>query len=145
MSAGTLASDRGASQQIRPTTRAGYTTISPGTMAQLLTAVAAEACNVPSKDVRASLHNDQGQLSVQLAVPLVLYEPWGPASEGPRPRNEAGELVGNDGGTIFERAAAARALVAARLQELAGTAVHRVDIRYTGAQSQDHRKVRRVQ
>lgn len=133
MSAGTLASDRGASQQIRPATRAGYTTISPGTMAQLLTAVAAEACNVPSKDVRASLHNDQGQLSVQLAVPLVLHEPWGPA------------LVGNDGGTIFERAAAARALVAARLQELAGTAVQRVDIRYTGAQSQDHRKVRRVQ
>ncbi|MHA7271348.1 hypothetical protein [Arthrobacter sp. HLT1-20] len=142
MSAGTLASDRGASQQIRPTTRAGYTTISAGTMAQLVTAVAAEACNVPLKDVLASLHDDQGQLSVQLAVPLAL---WGPAREGSLPRNAAGDQGRNDGGTIFERAAAARALVAARLQELAGTAVRRVDIRYTGVHGQDHRKVRRVQ
>ncbi|POH61201.1 hypothetical protein [Arthrobacter glacialis] len=130
MSAGTLASVRGDSQQIRPTTRAGYTTISPGTMTQLITAVAAEACNVPSKDVRASLRDEQGQLSVQLAVPLALWDP---------------ARMGNDGGTIFERAAAARALVAARIQELAGTAVRRVDIRYTGIHGQDHRKVRRVQ
>lgn len=127
MSAGTLAPGHGDSQQIRPTMRAGYTTISTGTMAQLLTAVAAEAFSVPSRDVRASLHDDQGQLSVQLAVPLA---PWGPA---------------NDGGTIFERAAAARTRVAERLQELAGTAVRRVDIRYTGIQGGDHKKARRVQ
>lgn len=130
MSTGTLAAVHGESQQISPTTRAGYTTISSATMAQLVTAVAAEACNVPSKDVRVSLHDDQGQLSVQLAVPLAL---GGPAQ------------MGHDGGTIFERAAAARALVAARIQELAGTAVRRVDIRYTGIHGQEHSKVRRVQ
>ncbi|MEO6531017.1 MAG: hypothetical protein ABI563_00695 [Specibacter sp.] len=127
MSAGTLAPGHGDSQQIRSTMRAGYTTISTGTMAQLLTAVAAEACNVPSRDVHASLHDDQGQLSVQLAVPLALR----------------GAV--NDGGTIFERAAAARAEVAERLQELAGTAVQRVDIRYTGIQGGDHKRAGRVQ
>lgn len=116
-------------------TRAGYTTISTGTMAQLVAAIAGEACNVPSKDVRANLRDDQGQLSVSLAVPLAL---WDTAREMHRPGNPAGELEGHDGGSLFERAAAARVLVASRIQELAGATVRRVDIRYTGIHRGDH-------
>lgn len=127
MNAGALASAHSESQQIRPSTRAGYTTISTGTLAQLVTAVAAEAFNVPRDQVRASLRDDQGQLSVSLVVGLTL------------------QLPPTSGGTVFERAAAAREKVARRIHELAGTTVRRVDVRYTDLHGDDHKKVGRVQ
>lgn len=117
MSAGTLAFGQDQSPASRPTTRAGYTSISSGTMHQLVAAIAAEAFKVPRGDVRAGIRDELGQVSVWLAVPLVV---------------ESGASVKNDGGTVFERTASARAVVASRFQALAGSAVGRVDVRFTG-------------
>lgn len=103
--------------------RAGYTSISSGTMHQLVAAIAADAFNVPLRDVRAGINDGQGQVSVQLAVPLAI----------PALAKEAGqEQAQNRAGTLFERAATARKVVAQRLHHLAGINVGQVDIRFTG-------------
>ncbi|MFQ4149501.1 hypothetical protein AAGW05_12515 [Arthrobacter sp. LAPM80] len=112
---------------------AGYTRISTGTMHKLVEAVAAEAFNVPMRDVRAGVHDEQGQINLSLAVPLLLS------------LNKAGERVGHDGGTVFGRAASARAVVAGRIHSLAGAAVGRVDVRFTGIHDGQHVKAGRVQ
>ncbi|SEE84560.1 hypothetical protein SAMN04489740_2761 [Arthrobacter alpinus] len=123
MSAGTLGFEQEAQLANHHTMRAGYTSISSGTMHQLVAAIAADAFNVPLRDVRAGIHDGQGQVSVQLAVPLVI----------PMPPETAGkEQVKNRAGTLFERAAEARKIVAQRLHDLAGTSVGQVDIRFTG-------------
>jgi hypothetical protein len=117
MSAGTLGPEAEAS------VRAGYTSISSGTMHQLAAAIAAEAFTVPRRDVRAGIGDEQGQLSVSLALPLAFQlAPHGPT----------GSKAGHDGGTVFERAARARSVVADRIEELSGASVARVDIRFTG-------------
>lgn len=117
------ASRQGSAQEA--SLRAGYTSISAGTMHRLATAIAAEAFNVPMRDVRAGIGDEQGQVSVSLAVPLALnIADWGRAGEKPG--------VGNDGATVFERAALARSVVASRVEALAGATVGRVDIRFTG-------------
>lgn len=118
MSAGTLAFEQDKGPSSRPSTRAGYTSISAGTMHHLVAAIAAEAFNIPVRDVRAGIRDEQGQVSVSLAVPLVL--------------GVAGKLATFDGGTVFERAGSARVVVASRIQALAGTVVGRVDVRFTG-------------
>lgn len=121
MSASTLDFAGNADSADRHNMRAGYTSISAGTMEQLATAIAADTFNVPLREVRAGIHEQQGQLSVSLAVPLVLER-----------FPETGSALTHDGGTIFERAASAQSVVATRLHELAGTSVSRVDVRFTG-------------
>ncbi|AIY02828.1 hypothetical protein ART_3229 [Arthrobacter sp. PAMC 25486] len=126
MSAGTLGFEQEESLQKSQSKRAGYTSISSGTIAQLVAAIAAEAFNVPRRNVRAGVHDEQGQVSVSLAVPLAM------------------SLMG-DGGTVFERAASARAVVASRIHALAGSTVGRVDVRFTGIHEGQHVNARRVQ
>ncbi len=123
MSAGTLGFEQEAKLQNRSTARAGYTSISSGTMHQLVAAIAAETFKVPLRDVRAGIHDEQGQVSVSLAVPVALTIMADLPSKKFRMDNA---------GTLFERAAAAKAVVAKRLSELAGTTVNRVDVRFTG-------------
>jgi hypothetical protein len=130
MSAGTQAFSQDTSLQNRENMRAGYTRISAGSMHQLAAAIAAEAFKVPLREVRAGVRDGQGQVSVSLAVPLALG---------------AGELVGNDGGALFGWAQSARAVVARRLHELAGTTVGRVDIRFTGLKGGTQANAGRVQ
>ena len=129
MSAGTHGSAQEASLTNRPNMRAGYTSISSGAMHQLVEAIAAEAFNVPLREVRAGVHDEQGQVSVSLAVPLTN---WGFSGGQIRPESRGWEPVKDDGGTVFERAASARTVVAARVQALAGAVVGRVDVRFTG-------------
>ncbi|MGO2541303.1 MAG: hypothetical protein ACTH8J_09160 [Specibacter sp.] len=123
MSAGTLGFEQEAKLQNHSTARAGYTSISSGTMDQLVAVIAAEAFNVPLRDVRAGINDEQGQVSVSLAVPVALTIMAELPSKNIRMDNA---------GTLFERAAAAKTVVTQRLQELAGTTVHRVDVRFTG-------------
>ena len=132
MSAGTQGFAQDPDLTNRPNMRAGYTSISSGAMHQLVEAVAAEAFNVPLREVRAGVHDEQGQVSVSLAVPLTN---WGLSGGENRLESRGLEPVKNDGGTVFERAASARTEVAARVQTLAGTVVGRVDIRFTGIQN----------
>ncbi|WP_449374509.1 hypothetical protein [Arthrobacter psychrolactophilus] len=123
MSAGTLRIDK---PHNHSSTRAGYTSISSGTMTQLISAIAADAFRVPLKDVRAGIHSGPGQVSVSLAVPVALS--LAPSILGSSPKTD-------DGGTLFERASSARAVVISRISELAGTSINRVDIRFTGIQA----------
>ncbi|PYI38955.1 hypothetical protein CVS30_06475 [Arthrobacter psychrolactophilus] len=120
MSAGTLRIDK---PHNRSTTRAGYTSISSGTMTQLISAIASDAFDVPLKDVRTGIHSGPGQVSVSLAVPVALSLDPGSSHKT------------DDGGTLFERASSARAVVISRIGELAGTSINRVDIRFTGIQA----------
>ncbi|MDD0859974.1 hypothetical protein NHF46_24375 [Arthrobacter alpinus] len=137
MSAGTLGIKGFAQESAvhsRPRMRAGYTSISAGTMDKLVAAIAADAFNVPLKDVRAGVHDQSGQVSVSLAVPLVL--------------RLAAELNGRsetNGGTVFERAASGRQRVTQGIEVLAGSTVGRVDIRFTGIHEPDPRNAGRVQ
>ncbi|WP_425862727.1 hypothetical protein [Arthrobacter sp. TWP1-1] len=136
MSAGTLGFEQEAKLHNHSTARAGYTSISSGTMDQLLAAIAAETFNVPLRDVRAGIHDEQGQVSVTLAVPVAL------TLMAERPGKD---FLANDAGTLFERAASARAVVAQRLYELAGTNITRVDVRFTGIHDRKQATAGRVQ
>lgn len=142
MSAGTLEIERLAQQSTshsRPPLRAGYTSISAGTMEKLVAAIAADAFNVPLKDVRAGVHDESGQVSVSLAVPLALR----PAAEFNR-SNEPGS-AGLTPGTVFERAASGRQRVAQGIEALAGSTVGRVNVRFTGIHEPDQKNAGRVQ
>lgn len=132
MSAGTLGIDQGlehiTAAQNHPPKRAGYTRISTGTLQRLVTAIAAEAFHVPAGTVRAGIHDDQGLMGVRLALPLAM----GPLTANGSKTMANGVTGMDDGGTVFERAASARAVVALRIHALAGSSVGRVDIRFTG-------------
>ncbi|MHA7177037.1 hypothetical protein ACX80D_10300 [Arthrobacter sp. Sr24] len=155
MSAGTL-EIKGLAQQstVRssPQLRAGYTSISAGTMEKLVAAIAADAFNVPLKDVRAGVHDESGQVSVSLAVPLTLR----PGAEFNRTSGlngrsglntgaDAADGAGMNGGTVFERAASGRQRIAQGIEALAGSTVGRVDVRFTGIHEPDQRNAGRVQ
>ncbi|WP_207345572.1 hypothetical protein [Arthrobacter sp. E3] len=133
MSASTLGFVGGVGTANRHHLRAGYTRISSGAMHQLVAAIAAEAFNVPLREVNAKLHDEKGQVSVSLAVPLVL------------PLDNVGERFGKGGGTVFELADAAKDVMAARIQTLAGTNVGRVNVRLTGIHDGKNVSSRRVQ
>lgn len=107
---------------------AGYTSISAGTMDKLAAAIAADAFNVPLKDVRAGVRDESGQVSVSLAVPLAFL----PIAE-------------RRGHTVFERAASGRQRVVQDIKALAGSSVGRVDVRFTGLHEPDPRNTGRVQ
>ena len=137
MSASTLGFVGGVGTANRHHLRAGYTRISSGAMHQLVAAIAAEVFNVPLREVNAKLHDEKGQVSVSLAVPLVL-----PLA---LPFGDAGERAGKGGGTVFELAAAAKDVMAARILTLAATNVGRVDVRLTGIHDGQNVSSRRVQ
>ena len=136
MSASTLGFVGGVGTANRHHLRAGYTRISSGAMNQLVAAIAAEAFNVPLRELNAKLHDEKGQVSVSLAVPLVLPL----ANVG-----DVGERAGKGGGTVFELAVAAKDVMADRIQTLAGTNVGRVDVRLTGIHDGQNVSSRRVQ
>lgn len=115
--------------------RAGYTRISTGTLQRLMAAVAAEAFEVPLRDVRAGLTDAKGQLRASLALPLAL--------EG-RPGTRVGGTFAGSGGTVFDRAAGARSTVGERFHQLAGSVVDRVDVRFTGLHQKSQTKLGRV-
>ncbi|MET4002110.1 hypothetical protein ABIB48_000819 [Arthrobacter sp. UYCu511] len=136
MDTGPLGFEQQPSFRSRPPMCAGYTNISSGTLDQLIAAIAADAFKVPLQEVRASLHDEQGQVGVRLVVPLMVRA----AKE-----NSTAVFSTLDGGTVFEWAAAARKVVAARFALLAGSTVARVDVRFTGIHEAMSRTAGRVQ
>ncbi|GAA4660912.1 hypothetical protein [Arthrobacter cryoconiti] len=122
--------------------RVGYTSISTGAMEHLAAAIAAHAFDVPRGEVRAVLGDEQGSLIVSLALALSLPGPGGDGRQNRGPGYLAEAETG--GATVFERAAASRAVLTARMQELAGTIVSRVDVRFTGIHNGHHTRTRRV-
>ncbi|MBG0739054.1 hypothetical protein IV500_06530 [Paeniglutamicibacter antarcticus] len=115
-------------------TRAGHTRITAGALIRTITAVTAEAFSIPVADVKASVGDDGGRLRIDLRLPIVLPS-FTEAARRP-------DLVRAGGGTMYDRADAGRSAVAARVRELTGSAVGRIDIRLTGLRQEGQAKVR---
>ncbi|ABK01810.1 hypothetical protein Arth_0409 [Arthrobacter sp. FB24] len=104
---------------------AGHNRISTQALTSLARAAAAEALGVPAHDVRADWSDDDGLLALSLVLPIripplttVLRDPG---------------RVAAFGGSIRERAIAARPVILHRVAELSGAQLSRVDIRISGA------------
>ena len=107
------------------TSLAGHNRISTQALTSLAQAAAAEALGVPASDIRADWADDDGLLALSIVAPISV-----PAlSEVLRqPR-----LVQGFGGSIWDRAVAAKASILDTVMRLSGSQLSRVDIRISGA------------
>ncbi|KIS28888.1 hypothetical protein TV39_01820 [Arthrobacter sp. SPG23] len=104
---------------------AGHNRISTQALTSLARAAAAEALGVPAHDVRADWSDDDGLLALSLVLPIRI-PPLTAVLRDP------GRVAGF-GGSIRERAVAARSVILHRVAELSGAQLSRVDIRISGA------------
>lgn len=112
----------------------GHNRISTQALTSLAQAAAAEALGVPAHDVRAEWSDDDGLLALSLVMPIkipglaaVLRDP---------------HRVSVFGGSIWERAVAAKTDILATVTELSGARLSRVDIRISGAHVTERGRVR---
>jgi len=119
---------------IRGVAMAGHTRISTQALTSVARAAAGEAFGVPAQDVRVEWTDDDGLLALSLVTPVTIP---------PLPRVlRDPALVEGFGGSIWERAVAARAAILQRVTELSGAQLSRVDIRISGAAVHRERRVR---
>jgi hypothetical protein len=104
---------------------AGHNRISTQALTTLARAAAAEALGVSPQDVRAEWSDDDGLLALSVVAPIripslvdVLRDP---------------RRVEGFGGSVWDRAVAAKATILERVTELSGSILSRVDIRISGA------------
>lgn len=110
---------------IRGTALAGHNRISTQALTSVAQAAAGEALGVPAHDVRAEWSDDDGLLALSLVMPIAV----------PSLRvvlRDPGRVAGF-GGSIWDRAVAAKAQILSRVTELTGAQLSRVDIRISGA------------
>ena len=110
---------------IHGTAMAGHNRISTQALTSVAQAAAGEALGVPAHDVRAEWSDDDGLLALSLVMPIAV----------PSLRvvlRDPGRVAGF-GGSIWERAVAAKAQILRRVTELTGAQLSRVDIRISGA------------
>ncbi|WP_159705339.1 hypothetical protein [Arthrobacter sp. 18067] len=107
------------------TSLAGHNRISTQALTSLARAAAAEALGVPATDIRADWADDDGLLALSIVAPIsipslteVLRDPM---------------RVQGFGGSIWDRAVAAKASVLETVTRLSGSQLSRVDIRISGA------------
>lgn len=105
--------------------RAGHTRISTQALTSVAQAAAAEALGVTPQEVRAEWTDDDGLLALSLVAPITV-PPLTALLRDP------GRIAGF-GGSIWERAVAAKADILRRVTELSGARLSRVDIRISGA------------
>jgi hypothetical protein len=105
----------------------GHTRVTSRALARMMEAITADAFTVPADEVKARIEDDGGLLRVAVAVSLAVP----PLLQG----------TATPGESLYCRAATARASIIARAQELAGTAVSRVDIRLTGIHQERQARV----
>lgn len=103
----------------------GHNRITTQALTSTARAAAAEILGVQPATIRATFSDDRGLLALLLALPL----PVPPLS---RVLDEPG-IVASFGGPVLDRADAARAQILARVQELSGARLSRVDIRIIGS------------
>lgn len=113
---------------------AGHNRISTQALTSVARAAAGEALGVPPQEVRAEWSDDDGLLALSLVTPItvpsltaVLRDP---------------ERVAGFGGSIWDRAVAAKAQILRRVTELSGAQLSRVDIRISGATVREGGRVR---
>ncbi|MGO4804411.1 hypothetical protein AB4089_04700 [Arthrobacter sp. 2MCAF15] len=104
---------------------AGHNRISTQALTSVARAAAGEALGVPAHDVRAAWSDDDGLLALSLVMPVAV-PPLTVVLRDP------GRVAGF-GGSIWERAVAAKAEILSRVTELTGAQLSRVDIRISGA------------
>jgi hypothetical protein len=118
---------------IRGVAMGGHTRISTQALTSVARAAAGEAFGVPAHDVRVEWTDDDGLLALSLVTPAAI-PPLTQVLHDPA-RVEA------FGGSIWERALAARPRILGRVVELTGAQLSRVDIRVSGAAVQGRRRV----
>jgi hypothetical protein len=103
---------------------AGHNRISTQALTSLARAAAAEALGVEAHDVRADWSDDDGLLALSLVSPIRI-PPLASVLRNP-------ERVAIFGGSIRDRAVAAKSVILDRVMELSGAQLSRVDIRISG-------------
>lgn len=112
---------------------AGHTRISTQALSSTAAAAAAEFFHVPAQQIRVSWSDDRGLLALALSLPV----PIPPLQSVARDPGRA-----HAGGTVLERARAAKPVLLRRVTELTGSIVSRVDIRITGVRVEEGARVR---
>jgi hypothetical protein len=113
---------------------AGHTRVSTQALTSVARAAAAEALGVPPQEVRAEWSDDDGLLALSLVAPITVP----PLTTVVR---DAGRVAGL-GGSIWDRAVAAKADILRRVTELSGARLSRVDIRIGGVSMSEGGRVR---
>ncbi|MDK1360483.1 hypothetical protein QNO00_09400 [Arthrobacter sp. zg-Y1219] len=113
---------------------AGHNRISTQALTSTAKAAAAEFFGVPPAAIRVTWSDDQGMLALSLSLPVSL-----PALN--RIAADPG-LVDRAGGSVWDRAHAAKPLLKDKVTALTGSLVSRVDIRVTGVQLHEGSRVR---
>lgn len=113
---------------------AGHNRISTQALTSTAKAAAAEFFRVPPAQIRVNWSDDQGMLAMSLALPVAL-PPLNRIAADP-------DLVSRAGGSVLDRAHAAKPLLRDRVTELTGSLVSRVDVRITGVLLEEGSRVR---
>ena len=110
---------------VRGAAMAGHTRVSTQALTSVAQAAAAEALGVPPHEVRAEWSDDDGLLALSLVAPITV-----PSLT--TILRDSGRVAGS-GGSVWDRAVAAKADILSRVTELSGARLSRVDIRISGA------------
>jgi hypothetical protein len=122
-------------EAVEPTTSlVGHNRISTQALTSLAQAAAAEALGVEPSDIRADWSDDDGLLALSIVAPISI-----PALSEVL-RNP--QRVLGFGGSIWDRAVAAKASVLETVTRLSGSQISRVDIRISGAHVTEGGRVR---
>ncbi|GAA3291916.1 hypothetical protein ACFFON_00420 [Arthrobacter citreus] len=113
---------------------AGHNRISTQALTSTAKAAAAEFFDVPPSAIRVAWSDDQGMLAMSLSLPVSL-----PALN--RIAADPG-LIARSGGSVWDRAHAAKPFLKDKVTGLTGSLVSRVDIRVTGVQISEGSRVR---
>ncbi|MDI3241086.1 hypothetical protein QK292_05015 [Arthrobacter sp. AL08] len=116
------------------TVRSGHTRISNQALTSVAQTAAAEALGVTPQEVRAAWSDDNGLLALSVVAPITVP----PLTAVLR---DAGRVAGF-GGSVWDRAVAAKAEILRRVTELSGARLSRVDIRISGASMREGGRVR---
>ncbi|MFF3039312.1 hypothetical protein [Arthrobacter citreus] len=113
---------------------AGHNRISTQALTSTAQAVAAQHFGVPASAVRVTWSDDQGLLALSLALPVTM-PPLGAVVKDPG-------LVARTGGSVWDRAHAAKPALLERITYLTGSILSLVDIRVTGIRVQEGSRVK---
>lgn len=112
-----------------PAVRRGRTSITKRSLQRVTTALSAETLNVPASLVGVELADHEAALVLSLKAPIGVTSSWSAPGGGP-----AADLI--------SRVSTARKLIAARVTELTGHTVSRIDFRLTGIHSTRERRLK---
>ncbi|NUT72677.1 hypothetical protein [Pseudarthrobacter sp. C4D7] len=119
---------------VRGQALSGHNRISTQALTSLAKAAAAEALGIDAQDVRADWTDDDGLLALSLVAPISIPPLQAVVLDPAR--------VDAAGGSIWDRTVRAKERILARVSELSGSQLSRVDIRVSGAKINTGGRVR---